>query len=363
MNDIWNEICYRCQPFFGSNASEKDYENEFVNCLGRLGWLQWKQEINTQVIVPVGHERKRADIVVSKDGIEQFAVEMKRPGHQSNKDDELQLFSYMRMLPHQVKFGLYVGDDIRIYYDEPLSNKLPQLVSVIEFTNDNPKGVELVGLLSKNTYSPDNFQQYCEVMLTLKKDEKRVKEEIAFLHTAEGIQKLKDFIIDGYMANGFEREKAEKIVAELSLSVKDDDSFSPVQPQKRIEVKIPISPTVQKNTNCSSRDYTKYLFNGKLYGKGKLVHAVMAEYVRLHPDSYANLEWKVAEANVCNPSLICPISSMAKKNHIRYYTKEQYLLTSSDNIKFAVCHEWGKMNIGPFIAWARKQGFEITPQQ
>lgn len=48
MNDILNEICYRCQPFFGSNASEKDYENEFVNCLGRLGWLQWKQEINTQ---------------------------------------------------------------------------------------------------------------------------------------------------------------------------------------------------------------------------------------------------------------------------------------------------------------------------
>lgn len=259
MNDIWNEICYRCQPFFGSNASEKDYENEFVNCLGRLGWLQWKQEISTQAIVPVGHERKRADIVISKDGIEQFAVEMKRPGHQSTKDDELQLFSYMRMLPHEVKFGLYVGDDIRIYYDEPLSDKLPQLVSVTEFINDNPKGVELVGLLSKNTYSPDDFQQYCEAMLALRKDEKRVKEEIAFLHTAEGIQKLKDFIIDRYMANGFKREKAEKIVTELSISIKDDSNTTAIVSPRSIGNSSIIQPGI-KSTKSSSKDRTKYIF-------------------------------------------------------------------------------------------------------
>ena len=81
MKDLWNEICFDLSECSRRNVLEKDYENAIVQCLAILGWKKYLGEITTQYPIQVGHETKLADIVVSSEGIEQFVIEVKRPGH------------------------------------------------------------------------------------------------------------------------------------------------------------------------------------------------------------------------------------------------------------------------------------------
>ena len=118
-NDIWNEICFDLKQCFQNHVLEKEYENAVIHCMTLLGWKKSRGEIKSQCPVKVGHETKYADVVILQDGIDQFVIEMKRPDHVLSKEDELQLFSYMRLLNHQVSFGLYIGEKICLYFDEP----------------------------------------------------------------------------------------------------------------------------------------------------------------------------------------------------------------------------------------------------
>ena len=81
MKDIWNEICYELNNCIQNNVLEKEYENTIINCLGKLGWLKYKGEILTQLPIQVGHEKKFADIVIKRNDVELFAIEVKRPNH------------------------------------------------------------------------------------------------------------------------------------------------------------------------------------------------------------------------------------------------------------------------------------------
>lgn len=348
MKEIWNEICYRCKNCIDNNVQEKNYENEFVNCLSQLGWMQWKQEVTTQYVVPIGHERKRVDIVVSLDGIEQFTIEMKRPGHKYNENDQLQLFSYMRLLPHQVKFGFYIGENIRIYYDEPHSNSLPRLVSIIEFEQDNPSGINLISLICKKNFSQNKLQEFCQKELDKQKAKLEMEKEFSFLQTTEGINILKKNIVNIYVSKGFSQELAYELVNRLIIKIEN-----------------PLCHNIQTATNTqtknkNTKDRTKYLFNGKLYGKCRLPQIVIKEYVRKHPNTYINIEQILESANVCNPSIIKPID-MEEKLKCRYHMKEKDIITSTDGIQFVVCHEWNKDIIPIFLKWAKNQGLIIEP--
>lgn len=99
---------------------------------------KYRGEIVTQYPVQAGHENKYADIVVQQNSIEQFVIEIKRPNHILQEEDERQLFSYMRLLKHQVIFGLYVGDKIRLYYDDVASQQLPEQALFISHRRKQP---------------------------------------------------------------------------------------------------------------------------------------------------------------------------------------------------------------------------------
>lgn len=154
MNEIWNEICFELKACIQNNVLEKEYENAVCNCLQYLGWKKFKGEIVTQYPVQAGHENKYADIVVLQDNVEQFVIEIKRPNHLLQEYDEKQLFSYMRLLKHQVVWGLYVGDKIRLYYDDITSQQLPEHVFSIEIEENNPDGIKFV------SSSPKNYSMY-----------------------------------------------------------------------------------------------------------------------------------------------------------------------------------------------------------
>lgn len=52
----------------------------------------------------------------------------------------------MRLLNHHVLFGIYIGDDIRLYYDNTQSLSLPEPLFIIEMTKYYTDGAQFVEL-------------------------------------------------------------------------------------------------------------------------------------------------------------------------------------------------------------------------
>ena len=112
------------------------------------------------------------------------------------------------------------------------------------------------------------------------------------------------------------------------------------------------------------KDLTKYLFKGASLGKGKLVLAVVREYVKLHTDVTCG------ELLVAFPKdlQMRGLGVFAKKEvaqeiydrtgYKRYYINEDLIKLKDCTI--AVCSQWGKTNIGNFITQAELLDFDIS---
>lgn len=115
----------------------------------------------------------------------------------------------------------------------------------------------------------------------------------------------------------------------------------------------------QKNKQ-GNRDKTKYMFEGRVYPKNRLVLAIIKKYVELNNPTYESLN------NVFNKSLqgslnvveifdnALKISDASK----RYFMKDEDML-NVQNSKVVVCTQWGIFNILKFIKLAQSLGFNI----
>lgn len=140
---------------------------------------------------------------------------------------------------------------------------------------------------------------------------------------------------------------------------------------KRIEVlehsvNILLNPktksfTPYDNDEKTQRDKTKYMFNGKIYSKNKLVLAVVNEYVLQNPSvNYDKL------SQVFDKSLQGSLGVVRLYNDIlnrqdadkRFFTNNAIMLTSGE--KVVVCTQWGLFNITRFILRANNLNFTIT---
>jgi hypothetical protein len=114
----------------------------------------------------------------------------------------------------------------------------------------------------------------------------------------------------------------------------------------------------------SSRDKTKYIFNGKKLGKGKLVLEVVSEYLKQNPNStFKELLTKFPPEFQGSTGVINPVELINEKykdlSKQRHFMKESDILTSSDNIEFAVSTEWGIGNINSILKFAEKESYTI----
>ena len=120
---------------------------------------------------------------------------------------------------------------------------------------------------------------------------------------------------------------------------------------------------IEKKANY--RDTTKYKFNDSLYGKGRLVLAVIKQYVSDNPDlTYDDLQSAFPKKlqgsiGVFN-KLSYVISRYGDKNHKRHFIKDDEVIGLSD-CHIAVSTEWGAGNINNFIEQAKAHGYSIQP--
>lgn len=357
MNDIWNEICFELKNCIQNNVLEKEYENAICNCMVLLGWKKFRGEIVTQYPVQAGHENKYADIVVLQDNIEQFVIEVKRPTHILQEDDERQLFSYMRLLKHQVFFGLYVGDRIRLYYDDATSQGFPEQVFSVKIEENNPDGLKFVELFSKDSFNVQALTNFSKEQKNIFQKRKQIQDEVAKILSDTSGQVFKKALKEKYLSDGHSDEWVESVLNQISLSVspliKEGQAVETFTTEKSIS-----DPILQVNRD---KDKTKYGFLGsKPLAKRNFVFNIVKYFVSKNPKTYDEYE-KIF--NVLKPDslgVIRKYDSLSPNQMIRYFTKEEECLRSTDGIKFVVCNQWGKPKMNSIIRFANSQGYNVV---
>lgn len=132
----------------------------------------------------------------------------------------------------------------------------------------------------------------------------------------------------------------------------------------RIEIleKLIISQPTTPVKLDTKRDKTKYMFNGKIHPKNRLVLAVITQFVQTNNPSFEELSSAFDKSlqGSLNVVELLEEASKIKDATKRYFMEKKEQLTLSDGNTVVVCTQWGIFNIPRFIKQANLLGFEIT---
>ena len=361
MQEKWNQFVYYLREAKKNGVEEPEYHSTIEAQLQLLGWMRYKNEICHKPNLSIGNSGHiQPDILIQKDDKKQFVIEVKRPLHTQIVKDRDQLVSYMRQL--KLKAGIYIGEHIEIFYDQPDSENAVSVLS-IPLELDNKRGVRFVELFSKDRFSKEAIVQFCE---------DRIKE----MRHLESLNKIKDHLItdaQGQITEGMKLYLMEKygntfsesdilgMLASLNFKATPKDGQQPVlatpfaAPQKQV-------PDTEKSKH--QHDKTQYSINsGPFQGKRRFVYQLVKMYVEEHPSAtFAELELIFPSTLQGSYGVIRTTDYIREKGieEYRYLMKDGELLCSSDGITFAVCSQWGIGNTPKVVELAKKLGYVIT---
>ena len=115
------------------------------------------------------------------------------------------------------------------------------------------------------------------------------------------------------------------------------------------------------------KDYSKYTFKGTQYGKGRLVQAVVKDYVQANPGiSFEDLILVFPHELARHKFGVFDRTEVAEKYFVdsgrkykRFYMNEEDIITLSD-AKIVVCSQFGKSNMDPFLEVCKKLDIKIN---
>lgn len=111
----------------------------------------------------------------------------------------------------------------------------------------------------------------------------------------------------------------------------------------------------------TKRDTTRYMFEGQVYLKNRLVLAVVKKYVSNNPD-ITRLKLKEVFSKSLQGSMgvveNSEIASLRKDCDVRFFTKPNEIIHLCDGDMY-VCSQWGILNIPNFLAAAKNLGYII----
>ncbi|WP_202927855.1 hypothetical protein [Cyclobacterium roseum] len=117
------------------------------------------------------------------------------------------------------------------------------------------------------------------------------------------------------------------------------------------------------NFSYSTKDYSKFIFKGKEYNKGRLVNEVVRAHVERNPDiTYSELKRDFPD-HLQGSFGVIDLTSNAEDifqrwGHKRHYIKEEEVIQLQDQT-ISTCNQWNPENIKSFIQQAEKLGWRI----
>lgn len=109
------------------------------------------------------------------------------------------------------------------------------------------------------------------------------------------------------------------------------------------------------------RDTTRYMFNGAVYAKNRLVLAVVKAYVAENCSIKRNQMKEVFERSLQGSIGVVENKEIAQERfdyNVRFFAKPEETIHLVDGDMF-VCSQWGIMNISNFLKRATMLGFQI----
>jgi hypothetical protein len=119
---------------------------------------------------------------------------------------------------------------------------------------------------------------------------------------------------------------------------------------------------LQSQYHSGKRDTIQYIFKGKTYGKGRLVLAVVEEYINNHNNITLGELHKLFPKEIQGSFFVVDLLEKAMEIVDRTHRKRHFINNSielSNGDKIVVTTEWGISNIEKFINKARELGYTI----
>lgn len=116
-----------------------------------------------------------------------------------------------------------------------------------------------------------------------------------------------------------------------------------------------------QNKKESTHDKTRYLFNGKILPKNRLVLSVITEYFKQNNPTFEQLQRVFDKSLQGSLNVVEKLTEVEKiKDYAkRYFVKPNEQLTLRDCEIVVVCTQWGIFNIVKFLKVASSLGYVI----
>lgn len=219
MTEKWNQFVYDLCDAQQRDVDEDEYHRLIETQFQLLGWAKYRGEICHKPNIPIGNNNFiQPDILIKRDGEELFVIEVKRPVHSISKREIQQLESYMRQ--RKIKFGVYIGEHIELFYDKPESTETVSVLR-IPLELNNKFGEQFVELFGKDNYSSDSLTKFCEKRISeMQQELKKIEAQEYLVANGNAIvaDKLKQYLRNDYK-DSFSEEDIEDILFGITISV------------------------------------------------------------------------------------------------------------------------------------------------
>ena len=143
----------------------------------------------------------------------------------------------------------------------------------------------------------------------------------------------------------------------------DVQQIIPLPEAESYQIKIKQQSEERREARESSKDFTRYLFNGTAYNKRKLVLAVIKDWAAKHSSNSLSQLLVAFPQETRRGGMFVPTSEAKeiyqRQGIARHFLGEDEIIQFSDSTQYAISNQWGKGNIEKFIIQVKKLGYEI----
>ncbi|MCR4612586.1 MAG: DUF4357 domain-containing protein [Bacteroidaceae bacterium] len=269
MVETWNKFVWKLIDCKNKNVDEAVYHNMIEDKLELLGWAAYRGEICHKPKIPIGSSGNiQPDILIKRNDDESlFVIEVKRPNH-TQRDRELrQLFSYMLQL--RLKIGVYIGEHIEVFYDQPDNNADPVSVFKVDLSMNNKNGATFVEYFSCDSFDKEKVGLWCEERLQEMQRRESLNRIREGLMSTEGSRQITRSVRQ-YLLETYGNEFSESAIDEMlrSLIFKAELKSGNETPQKVLKPKKSIKQELPKGGVEDNSSIPCFLKRGKLNVKG-----------------------------------------------------------------------------------------------
>lgn len=146
----------------------------------------------------------------------------------------------------------------------------------------------------------------------------------------------------------------------------DVQQIIPLPEVESYQIKIKQQSEERREARKSSKDYTRYLFQGNSFNKRKLVLAVIQHWVSENKPSSISELLQAFPQEIRRGGLFVPEQEAKeiyqRQGIYRHFLGEEEVLEFSDSTRYAISNQWGKGNIEKFVNQSKKLGYEVEEQ-